>query len=311
MGFKGLKAMRRLLSASVTQTRISPEDIAMMVTITPRRFRLDEGWLHAPSGPGKDYSLTLPFSETLENAFEYMTTVEHIPFRAGGGGKPYTYLRGSSTNPGLVAPVREWLAKIGRYVAIRDCLAVSFALDFDKEEGDPQKPHTRLGKLRTQAKSYDGSVALQMFAAADQFVAEMCTFLDTITVYECADAIAAVPPSDPRKPFDLPGYIARKLATERRLEDLCDAVTTKSARPQMKNAALDEKLSAIDGTIVVDAARVRGKTILLIEDLYQSGVSMNYTALEILKAGASRVFGLACVKTCRNSDNVTEASHET
>ncbi len=304
------RGLSEFLLHKINQDPITREGIASMVASAPRRFRLDEGWLHAPSRPGNDFSLTLPFTETLENTFEYMTTVDHLPFRQGTGGKPYTYFRGSSENTDIVTPVRDWLAKIGRYVAIRDCLAISFALDFDREDGDPSKPHTRLGNLRTHAKSYDGTITPQTIEAADALVEEIRTFLATVTVYKCADAIAGVPPSDPRKPFDLPGYIARKLGAELQLENVCDSVTTKSLRPQLKNAALDEKLNAIENTIHVDASRVEGKTILLIEDLYQSGVSMNYTAMVLLQAGASRILGLSCVKTCRNSDNITEQSSE-
>ena len=44
--------------------------------------------------------------------------------------------------------------------------------------------------------------------------------------------------------------------------------------------------------------------VLLVDDLYQSGVSTNYVAMLMLEAGAKEVFGLACEKTCRNDDNV-------
>lgn len=47
-----------------------------------------------------------------------------------------------------------------------------------------------------------------------------------------------------------------------------------------------------------------GKRVLLVDDLYQSGVSMNYCGLLLLNAGASKIFGLACEKACRNDDNV-------
>jgi len=65
---------------------------------------------------------------------------------------------------------------------------------------------------------------------------------------------------------------------------------------------LDEKLSSLVGTIEV-TRRVAG-TILLIDDLYQSGTSLNYAAMLLMGAGAERIFGLACEKTIRNDDNV-------
>ena len=67
---------------------------------------------------------------------------------------------------------------------------------------------------------------------------------------------------------------------------------------------LGEKLDTLLGSIEVDADVFAKKHVLLIDDLYQSGISMNYCALLLLKAGASKIFGLACEKTCRNDDNV-------
>lgn len=34
---------------------------------------------------------------------------------------------------------------------------------------------------------------------------------------------------------------------------------------------------------------------------------MNWVGMELLNAGARKVFGLACEKTCRNDDNVRGA----
>lgn len=47
------------------------------------------------------------------------------------------------------------------------------------------------------------------------------------------------------------------------------------------------------------------EVVLLVDDLYQSGVSMNYVAMLLLEAGAKKVFGLSCEKTCSNDDNVS------
>jgi predicted amidophosphoribosyltransferase len=60
----------------------------------------------------------------------------------------------------------------------------------------------------------------------------------------------------------------------------------------------------LDGTIKVDHELYKGKTVLLVDDLYQSGVSINYAAMLLLDAGAKKIFGLSCEKTCSNDDNV-------
>ena len=57
-----------------------------------------------------------------------------------------------------------------------------------------------------------------------------------------------------------------------------------------------------------DPEGVADKIVLLIDDLYQSGVTMNYAAMMLLGEGAKAVLGLACEKTCRNDDNVSAGS---
>ncbi len=113
-----------------------------------------------------------------------------------------------------------------------------------------------------------------------------------------------MPPSYPKKPFDLPSFLALEIAKGLNKPDLSRLVATICSRPALKNISLGEKLDALGGTVEVDKAKFKGKKVLLIDDLYQSGVSMNYTAMLLLEAGAKGVYGLACEKTCRNDDNI-------
>ncbi len=46
-----------------------------------------------------------------------------------------------------------------------------------------------------------------------------------------------------------------------------------------------------------------GRAIPLVDDLYQSGISMNFVAMKLQEAGATHVLGLAAEKTCRNDAN--------
>lgn len=46
----------------------------------------------------------------------------------------------------------------------------------------------------------------------------------------------------------------------------------------------------------------------MIDDLYQSGLTINYIAEELRAAGAHEVFGLAAVKTLRDDDNLPKTS---
>lgn len=88
------------------------------------------------------------------------------------------------------------------------------------------------------------------------------------------------------------------------IPDRSEAVRTIIPRGSVRETRVSEKLGIIEGTISVEPHAVRNEVILLIDDLYQSGVSMNYTAMMLLEAGAKRIYGLACEKTCTNNDNI-------
>jgi predicted amidophosphoribosyltransferase len=112
-----------------------------------------------------------------------------------------------------------------------------------------------------------------------------------------------MPPSSPDNDYSLPTVLAERIADETGVPRVA-AARTVSAREQMKNVSLDDKLRVLDGTIEIDASSVQGKTVLLLDDLYQSGVSMNYVGMLLLDAGATAVLGLTVEKTCRNDDNL-------
>ena len=65
----------------------------------------------------------------------------------------------------------------------------------------------------------------------------------------------------------------------------------------------DDKLNILQNSVFEIDPRVNlsGKTVLLIDDLYKSGASINYAAMKLKEAGAARVFGMCLVKSLRNS----------
>ncbi len=284
------------------QDMITEERIQDMITWQPRRMKLSAEWpepVHKPRTSSEDWSLVLPFCETLGNAFELMCAVHHIGIRAGGG-RCYTFLKDVNE----LENVKEWLDTVGKYVATRDCLALSFALDYDKEEGNPDKPQTDIGKLRSRAKPYDTEPTKDTYSAAEELSKVCIEFFQKMNCYHSATCVIAMPSSKPGRDYDLPKYITAAMAKEIGRSDLSEVVKTIKERRQLKNEPLDGKLATIEGTIYVDESALKGQNVLLVDDLYQSGVSTNYVAMLMLQAGAKKVFGLACEKTCRNDDNI-------
>ncbi len=284
------------------------ERILEMINWKPRRYRLADfdRPLKAPgeiSQNSQDWNLSFPFAETLVPAFEMVCKVDHIGFRPfQTGSRHYTFLKNVSDEK--IEEIKNWFSIISQYVALRDCLGLSFALDYDKEDGDPNKPQTQIGSLRSRAKPYNAEATLETFSAAEELAQACLDFLQKVQCYNSVDTIVAMPPSKPNKKFDLPTYLAIKIAKKWGKTNLSNAVWTVRERLPIKNLALENKLQALENTIQVAPDVFKGKTVLILDDLYQSGISINYVALLLLEAGAKNVVGLACEKTCRNDDNI-------
>jgi hypothetical protein len=287
---------------------IHRERIVDMITWKPRRYRLADfdRPLKAPgeiSQNSQDWNLWFPFAETFVPAFEMVCKVDHIGFRSfPTGSRHYTFLKNVSDKK--IEEIKNWFSIISQYVALRDCLGLSFALDYDKEDGDPNKPQTQIGSLRSRAKPYNAEATLETFSAADELAQACLDFLQKVQCYNSVDTLVAMPPSKPNKKFDLPTYLAIKIAKKWGKTNLSNAVWTVRERLPIKNLALEDKLQALENTIQVAPDVFKGKTVLIVDDLYQSGISINYVALLLLEAGAENVVGLACEKTCRNDDNI-------
>lgn len=79
-------------------------------------------------------------------------------------------------------------------------------------------------------------------------------------------------------------------------------------KPQLKNLSIKEKINTwetiyYNNGVKLDENQVRGNNILVVDDLYQSGVTMWEYAKFLKTIGAKCVFGIVCVKSLRDSDN--------
>ncbi|MCB9398394.1 MAG: hypothetical protein H6510_11315 [Acidobacteria bacterium] len=80
-------------------------------------------------------------------------------------------------------------------------------------------------------------------------------------------------------------------------------------KPQVKNLGIKEKLEAwiqiYSNTHALDlgVAEIKGRDIVIVDDLYQSGATLWTYAKALKTRGARSIFGLVCVKSMRDSDN--------
>lgn len=79
-------------------------------------------------------------------------------------------------------------------------------------------------------------------------------------------------------------------------------------KPQMKTLSIEKKIEVWQNIYKANQVRlscdVRGKDIVIIDDLYQSGISIWTYAGYLKQQGARRVMGVISVKSQRDSDNI-------
>ena len=87
--------------------------------------------------------------------------------------------------------------------------------------------------------------------------------------------------------------------------------TIKILKPQMKSLSLAEKINtwkkiySTPDNIDLNLSSIEGATVVIVDDLYQSGTTMLAYAEFLERHGANEIYGLSCVKALRNSDNKT------
>jgi len=112
------------------------------------------------------------------------------------------------------------------------------------------------------------------------------------------DLVVPVPPSKWRsvQPVQVMGA---GLAAALGVQDGSGCVLKVKESPELKGISdSDERVAALDGVFEVDEARTQNRRVLLFDDLFRSGTTMNAIA-ELLRAqgGAAEVYALTLTKT--------------
>jgi len=132
-------------------------------------------------------------------------------------------------------------------------------------------------------------------SAVEEIVEAAVTFLKSWN--PTVDMLVPVPPSTPRKMQ--PVAILAKAIGKRFAIPVSNCVTkTRNTRGLKSILDLDERLKLLDGLHSVDISATKGKRILLFDDLYRSGATMNaITDLLNHDGQTATVFALAITRT--------------
>lgn len=259
-----------------------------------RRCFLRNSGVQKNKKPGSCMSFSVPYKESIALIYEAMTSCS---LRANPKFNNYWHPLRSEDD---VFKVEEWEQQQGTRVFLRDCLSCSIALDVNMKDvttGD----RTELGKLEYNAKTNDAEAAIESLAE------HLAAAIADLPLYKSTTLIAAVPARPGKTTRDLPTELAKRIAEKRKLTDLTAHFQYAGVREQLKALPLVERWAAWEGALLSLAdegkALLTGSPVILIDDKYQSGVSVNYVAMILQQAGASDVYGLYAVKTMRDTDN--------
>lgn len=234
---------------------------------------------------GEGGKIILPFNDTIGPIIHSKTGKDLFASKFGG------YWRGLNTNEEFER-VQNFKEEYKDIVFLRDHLDLSLALSMNFD-GDV---HTPIGELEVQAKFHNNE-------KAEAELTGICNeWIEKLPFLKEADYICAMPGSSAATE-SLPHRIVSNLEGFD-FEDISDSVSWTSKTRNVKDATTaEEKLEILEesGLQIAEGLDLKGKTVLLFDDLYMSGLSMQYVAMKLKEAGAARVFGLCIVKSRSNT----------
>jgi predicted amidophosphoribosyltransferase len=162
----------------------------------------------------------------------------------------------------------------------------------DNEFGHPQfETHrTEIGELLFQLKYRSDETALiELVEAASSFIRKWAVKPSTIV---------PVPPTRAYRKLQPVARLADELGARLKIPTAQDAIRKQKQFAELKNVYDgEERRKLLEGAFSVNSSRVKGHRVLLVDDLYRSGATMNAIAEVLLSSGAAAVFAFAFTQT--------------
>jgi predicted amidophosphoribosyltransferase len=204
--------------------------------------------------------------------------------------------------------VEEWVERFKRYVLIG--LNDNIRSEFSNELDFCLALDYNFDILRDKRTLYGEAEYLLKYRGDIQYIDILSSGLlqalqELQEMFKFADPIISIVPSTPDR-CSVPRKLARTLAKAAKLIFLDELLYCE--KQHLKNLTFDakikewERLYNSEGCIEL-VGDVVGKTVFLVDDLYQSGTTLWSCAKNLKQIGAAAVIGLVCVKALRDSDN--------
>lgn len=269
------------------QGDITEESVKQGLALSPKRICFStthRNALSSASYEGDVGRFSVPFRETVGLLFAEQVGL--TLFRS-----EYGYWRCVRSQEEY-EQIQDWIKAQGQRVFLRDALALSVALS----EHIQDDHRTSLGELEYQAK-YKQDVK-----AVGQIIDICSNEIQSLPFYRDSPAVCAVTPRA-GKEYDLPSQICEALSLRLGKCNISDNYFWSGSKPTLKEVDYEDKWEALEGCGLSFINGVQFKSAILVDDLCQSGVTMQYVARTLLNSGVERVYGLSLVKSRGNKDN--------
>ena len=217
--------------------------------------------------------LVLPFNEPFDSIARKCLSMDSFLFASRFGNGYYRQI--FSENEFL--QVADFIEQVKDLVFLRDTLDLSVALSMHETEPGIR---TALGEHEFRVKYRSDSIDVS--ADKEALLTEMQRRLEELPYFKSADYICL-------NGFDFVD-MSNQIGWENKSGSLKDVATA------------EEKLDMIQawGLRFGEDVDLKEKTVLLVDDMYQSGVTLQYIAMRMKEAGSKRVFGMTLVKSLGN-----------
>ncbi|WP_262249871.1 phosphoribosyltransferase [Parapedobacter soli] len=243
--------------------------------------------LHRVEGAGPAGWLNVPFKDSILPIMKIAIDSSFMLFERETQYGKSCYRRIDSEKE--YTSIEKFIEEYREVVFLRDLLDLSIALSMNFEDNDD---YSEIGKLEYEAK-YQGS------EEAESKLIDICKeHINKLPYYKKVDYICAMPCSN-IKQKSLPRRVVDALDG---FENISDDIYWQSKTKSLKDAeTIEEKLPILEESNLTIDRNLEGKAVFLFDDLYMSGLSMQYVAMKLKEAGAKWVFGLCLVKSRNNT----------
>ena len=197
--------------------------------------------------------------------------------------------------------LRLFCRLLQKAILIHDDLDECFALGMHSElriGGPPIR--AEFGELVYQAKSYNRDSHAGSREMSRRLAVRLARFVKAHPTYGRADIVVPVPPSNPDKDFDLPTLLAQEVSSLSGVSFGIGVVRKTRLTSPMKSCLTEaEKLKNVRGAYLASSSAIGRGSVILVDDIYQSGATLNEIARALRKAGAAEVLGLVATKTLK------------